>query len=156
MSAQWVTCPPGQWVPSSPAQSVISPPARWVAQAPGQWVSRLPAPFWQPSAHRLSVNSPGQWATRLLASSVGHLLSFLPALSNICEKIVYTQLLSYLSSCNALSPYRCAYRKCHSTEDALMDAVEWITRRVDTEQLGCVVKQLLIEDHEENTIFLCA
>ena len=41
------------------------------------------------------------------------------------------QLSSHLSSCHVLSPSQYAYRKCHSTEDALVDAVEWIARRVD-------------------------
>ena len=65
-------------------------------------------------------------------------ISLLPALSKICEKIVCTQLSSYLSSCHALSPSQYAYRKCHSTEDALVDAVEWITRRVDTGHVAAV------------------
>ena len=58
-------------------------------------------------------------------------ISLLPALSKICEKIVCIQLSSYLSLCHVLSSSQYAYRKCHSTEDALVDAVEWITRRVD-------------------------
>ena len=58
-------------------------------------------------------------------------ISLLPALLKICEKVVCIQLSSYLSSCHVLSPSQYAYRKCHSTADALVDAVEWIARRVD-------------------------
>ena len=65
-------------------------------------------------------------------------ISLLPALSKICEKIVCTQLSSYLSSCHVFSPSQYAYRKCHSTEDALIDAVEWITRRVDAGHVAAV------------------
>ena len=36
------------------------------------------------------------------------------------------------------SPSQYAYRKCHSTEDALIDAVEWITRRVDAGHVAAV------------------
>ena len=65
-------------------------------------------------------------------------ISLLPALSKICEKIVCTQLSSYLSSCHVFSPSQYAYRKCHSTEDALIHAVEWITRRVDAGHAAAV------------------
>ena len=58
-------------------------------------------------------------------------ISILPVLSKVCEKIVCTQLSSYLARCHLLAPSQYAYRSRHSTEDALIDAVEWMTRRVD-------------------------
>ena len=58
-------------------------------------------------------------------------ISILPVLSKICEKVVCTQLTSYLVSSHLLSSSQYAYRQCHSTEDALIDAVEWMTRRID-------------------------
>ena len=49
----------------------------------------------------------------------------------MCEKLVCTQLSTYLDHCHLLSSSQYAYRTGHSTEDALTDAVEWMTRRVD-------------------------
>ena len=49
----------------------------------------------------------------------------------MCEKIVCTQLSAYLVHCNILVHSQYAYRTGHSTEDVLIDAVEWMTRRVD-------------------------
>ena len=45
--------------------------------------------------------------------------------------MVCNQLASYLHTACILSPSQYAYRRCHSTEDALTDAVEWMTRRID-------------------------
>ena len=58
-------------------------------------------------------------------------ISILPVLSKVCEKLVCTQLSTYLDHCHLLSSSQYAYRTGHSTEDALTDAVEWMTRRVD-------------------------
>ena len=58
-------------------------------------------------------------------------ISILPVLSKVCEKVVCNQLASYLHTACILSPSQYAYRRCHSTEDALTDAVEWMTRRID-------------------------
>ena len=58
-------------------------------------------------------------------------ISILPALSKLCEKVVCTQLSVFLAKHDLFSPSQYAYRSCHSTEDAVMDAVEWMTRRVD-------------------------
>ena len=56
----------------------------------------------------------------------------LPVLSKICEKVVCNQLSSHLDSSHILASSQCAYRRCHSTEDALIDAVERMTRRIDS------------------------
>ena len=69
-------------------------------------------------------------------------ISILPVLSKVCEKVVCTQLTSYLSSSHVLSSSQYAYRQGHSTEDALIDAVEWITRRID---MGHVVAATSID-----------
>ena len=58
-------------------------------------------------------------------------ISILSALSKIAEKVVCTQLASYLTCNELLSPYQYAYRSCHSTEDAMLDAVNWISNKID-------------------------
>ena len=63
-------------------------------------------------------------------------ISILSVLSKLCEKVVCIQLTNHLISHNLLAPSQYAYRPGHSTEDALTDAVEWTTRRIE---LGHVV-----------------
>ena len=58
-------------------------------------------------------------------------ISILPTLSKILEKVVCSQLTSYLITNHILSPSQYAYRPSHSTEDAILDVVEWVARRVD-------------------------
>ena len=58
-------------------------------------------------------------------------ISILPALSKILEKVVCSQLSSYLITNHILSPSQYAYRPSHSTEDAVLDIVEWAARSVD-------------------------
>ena len=58
-------------------------------------------------------------------------ISILPALSKILEKVVCSQLTSYLITNHILSPSQYAYRPSHSTEDAILDIVEWAARKVD-------------------------
>ena len=58
-------------------------------------------------------------------------ISILPALSKILEKVVCSQLTSYLITNHILSTSQYAYRPSHSTEDAILDIVEWAARRVD-------------------------
>ena len=65
-------------------------------------------------------------------------VSILPVLSKLCEKVVCQQLSEYLTSHSLLSPSQYAYRPCHSTEDAVTDAVEWITRRIDSGHIVAV------------------
>ena len=50
-------------------------------------------------------------------------ISILPALSKLCEKVVCTQLSVFLAKHYLFSPSQYAYRSCHSTEDAVMDAI---------------------------------
>ena len=63
---------------------------------------------------------------------------FSPPFQKICEKIVCDQLSSYLASSHVLAQSQYAYRKCHSTEDALVDAVEWVVRRVDAGHVAAI------------------
>ena len=58
-------------------------------------------------------------------------VSILSVLSKLCEKVVCNQLSEYLITHDLLAPSQYAYRPCHSTEDAVTDAVEWMTRRID-------------------------
>ena len=58
-------------------------------------------------------------------------ISILSVLSKIAEKVVSIQLVSYLLKNDILSPFQYAYRPCHSTEDAMLDAVEWISKSID-------------------------
>ena len=58
-------------------------------------------------------------------------ISILSVLSKLCEKIVCMQLSAHLVSNSLLAPSQYAYRPCHSTEDAMIDVVEWMTRRID-------------------------
>jgi len=58
-------------------------------------------------------------------------ISILSVLSKITEKVVSIQLVSYLIQHNVLSPHQYAYRPCHSTEDAVLDAVHWMSMHID-------------------------
>ena len=63
-------------------------------------------------------------------------ISILSVLSKITEKVVCLQLTSYLAAHHIITPCQYAYRPCHSTEDALLDAVEWLSRKVDESHLA--------------------
>ena len=58
-------------------------------------------------------------------------ISILSALSKILEKVVCSQLSSYLISHHIISPSQYAYRPSHSTEDALIDIVGWAAGKMD-------------------------
>ena len=58
-------------------------------------------------------------------------ISLLSVLSKITEKLVCSQLANYLESSAILSDSQYAYRPAHSAEDALIDAVTWITNNTD-------------------------
>ena len=58
-------------------------------------------------------------------------ISILSVLSKILEKVVAIQLMSYLNENNILSTHQYAYRPSHSTEHAMLDAVDWIEKHVD-------------------------
>ena len=58
-------------------------------------------------------------------------ISLLSVLSKILEKVVCVQLTSYLETNNLLPVSQYAYRSRHSTEDAVIDAVERLARNTD-------------------------
>ena len=63
-------------------------------------------------------------------------ISILSVLSKVTEKVICTQLMSYLLDNALLSPCQYAYRPRHSTEDALIDAVEWISKVIDNGEVA--------------------
>ena len=58
-------------------------------------------------------------------------ISLLSHLSKVTEKVVCDQLSSYLAHHNALNDCQFAYRHGHSTEDAVLSAVDWVSQAVD-------------------------
>ena len=55
-------------------------------------------------------------------------VSNLPFLSKALERIVLKQFLQHLQSHSLLEPFQSAYRKCHSTETALLRVVNDVFR----------------------------
>ena len=65
-------------------------------------------------------------------------ISLLSHLSKVLEKIVCDQLSLYLSEHSILSHNQYAYRPCHCTEDAVLDAVEWISQNSDRGEISSI------------------
>ena len=59
-------------------------------------------------------------------------ISLLSVLSKILEKVVCTQLTSYLDANGILNPRQYAHRANHSTEDAVLGVVERLVSNIDT------------------------
>ena len=60
-------------------------------------------------------------------------------MSKLCEKNVCCRLSSYLTENHILADSQFAYRKGHSTEDALLVAVDWLARQIDDGRVASVV-----------------
>ena len=65
-------------------------------------------------------------------------ISLLSHLSKVVEKLVCDQLSRYLSDHSILFYNQYAYRSCHSTEDAVLDAVEWISQNSERGEVSSV------------------
>ena len=58
-------------------------------------------------------------------------ISVLPVVSKLCERIICTQLMSYLSEHHLLCPQQYGFRPGLSTEAALLDAVTYTVSNID-------------------------
>ena len=65
-------------------------------------------------------------------------ISLLSVLSKATEKVVCNQLVSYLVCNSILADSQYAYRPSHSTEDALIDAVTWVSNNTDQGLLSSI------------------
>ena len=84
---------------------------------------------------------PSQWKTACVVPlpksgdpripSNNRPISLLSVLSKILEKVVCSQLTEYLISTNLICSSQYAYRCRHSTEDAVLDAVERLVLNID-------------------------
>jgi len=65
-------------------------------------------------------------------------ISLLSVLSKILEKVACSQLAHYLQANHLLNPSQYAYRARHSTEDALLDAVERLVSNAENGRISSV------------------
>ena len=84
-------------------------------------------------------------------------ISLLSVLSKILEKVVCTQLTSYLERVCILSPRQYAYRSHHSTEDALLCVVERLIANTDEGLVSSVTTLDLSKafDSVDHELLLC-
>ena len=66
------------------------------------------------------------------------LISVVPVVAKLLEKIVAHQLQSYFESCHSLSPLQGAYCRGKSTEQLLLVAVDYIAQDLDRKSIVCV------------------
>lgn len=63
-------------------------------------------------------------------------ISILPCFSKILEKIVYTRISNHLTVNNILYPHQYGFRKCYSTEHALLHLVNNISTALDDKKFA--------------------
>ena len=66
-------------------------------------------------------------------------LSILSVIGKLCERIVCSQLTAYLSEHHVLCSRQYGFRAGHSTELAMLDAVTFVTREIDTGRVASLV-----------------
>ena len=93
-----------------------------------------------PKSFKLSHVSPLYKSGDKATASNYRPFSLLPIVSRLLETIVKSTLVGYLSALNLLPASQFAYRKNHSTEDALVYAVDrWLSARADHKTTGIVM-----------------
>ena len=93
-----------------------------------------------PKSFKLSYVSPLYKSGDKATASNYRPVSLLPIVSRLLETIVKSTLVGYLSAHNLLPASQFAYRKNHSTEDALVYAVDrWLSARADHKTTGIVM-----------------
>ena len=65
-------------------------------------------------------------------------ISILPTVAKLTERVVCNQLMRYLLSHNVLSDHQHGFRPGHSTESAMLDAVSFVVRSLDTKEVSCL------------------
>ena len=65
-------------------------------------------------------------------------ISLLSVLSKLLETVACTQLSTYLHVCDLISPMQFAHRQKHSTEDAVLVAVERLVKNVDDGDISSI------------------
>ena len=88
-----------------------------------------------PSRWKVALVVPLHKSGDVSAAKIFRPISLLSLLSKIAERVVCNQLSAYLRDNNILSDAQFAYRCGHSVEDALVDAVEWVAKRIDSGHL---------------------
>ena len=66
-------------------------------------------------------------------------ISVIPVVAKLCERVVCTQLMAYLTSHNVLCPQQYGFRPGQSTEAALLDAVTFATDNIDRGMMTSLV-----------------
>ena len=93
-----------------------------------------------PESFKLSHVSPLYKSGDKATASNYRPVSLLPIVSRLLETIVKSTLVGYLSALNLLPASQFAYRKNHSTVDALVYAVDrWLSARADHKTTGIVM-----------------
>ncbi|KAF2348701.1 Reverse transcriptase domain, partial [Trinorchestia longiramus] len=85
-----------------------------------------------PDQWKLSIIKPLHKAGDINTASNYRPISLLPVLSKILEKVISNQLSTNLDKSKPLHPNQYDYRKCTSTQDALLNIAEKIYSDIDT------------------------